>query len=103
MKTILTILFTLLALTGCATTEKVVTKNEVKVVEIPRHLLEKCPVTKPPHSPDSFAALSKDDRIAALSTYNVQLLGDLKTCGNRLVLIEDYQKREVELVKKAAK
>lgn len=95
------LLLVLWSLVGCATTEKVVTKNEIKVVEIPRHLLEKCKVTKPPYSPDSFAALSKDERVKVLSEYNISLLGDLKTCDNRLDLIEDYQRREVDLIKKA--
>jgi len=90
-------------LVGCASTQKeYVAKPEVRLVETPRHLLTKCPVTAPP-ARDSFIALSQKEQVDVLSTYTVNLLGDLKNCNDQIAGIATFQANEKKVIADALK
>ena len=90
----------LIALSGCATKpeERIVEKTVYIQVIIPKTLLTKCPVTAPPKR-DLYIASSFTDKEEMQTDYITHLLGDIKSCSDRIVIIDQYQEKQIKLIK----
>ena len=90
-------------LTGCQTTrDVVVTKTETKVIELPLHLKKKCPVTVPPDIV-SYPKLTYQQKEEVLTTYTINLLGDLRNCNQQIDEIVRFEKDQIKNIKDNAK
>lgn len=92
----------LLILTGCATTERVVTKTEVKYITVPEEMLKECEVTRPP-AVANYVSKTAREKEEILTTYASQLLKDLSNCSDNLDAIRKYQARQLQILKDAEK